>query len=960
MADGVLRRAEAPVLVGRTGELHALLDALTHPPAVVLVEGEAGIGKTRLIREALAHPSVRGRAVLTGGCHPLREPFPYGPVIELLRRLEGRVPTGLNPVCGALRAYLPELGEALPPAPAPLPDHRADQHRLFRAVRALLAALPGVVMVVEDLHWADDGTRDLVRFLVDDPPAGLATVLSYRREELPGTGLPLGRAYRQPPGTTAVLVPLAPLDVAAVRSMTAALTGSPEVSAALAEELHGRTAGIPFVLEEVIRALPPGGRARAPGRETLDAVGVPTLLHEAMADRMALLPARAAACVRAAAVLRVPAGEELIAAVSGTDAAEAVTAIRDALATGVLHEVEPDRYGFRHSLAQQAVYHSLPGPDRRRLHHRAMAALAALAPQPLVQLAYHARHAGEQARWFRYGEAAAEAAEQAGDLALAVELWEALLTAARPDPMERARLAARLSRAAVNGLSHRRAATLLRRIVQDDQLPDGLRGEIRLHLGLLLNNQAGKYEQGRVDTEIAVEELRDRPALAARAMAALGIPIWGDHPYEVYRRWIDRAEALVATEADRGLRMAVRGNQLALRLARGDGTVWAEARELLERGGLPGGEGPPEPDERVHLARACANLADAAVWLGHDAAAQHYRRAGQRLAAEYGATYVLGIAEGTGLRLDWHGGRWDGLAERARDTLADREGLPSIAGDAHLVLGFLALARGEWDEAADRLDAAGLADPANTSAAVLAAASGAMIRLRVARGELGAGCALAERAVARLRRMGIWAWGAELAPMATVAFVRAERYAEAEELVAQFAAGIAERDTPLAVAGLHACRGVLATGAGRHADAAAAFAAARGAYAALPRPYPAARAGEAAARARLALGEPEAPADLAALAEEFTRLGATRDAARCRRVLRGSGVVTPSRRGRRGYGSALSPREQEVARLVALGHTNREIAEVLFLSPRTIEQHVAKVLRKLGVTSRADVADPTR
>ncbi|WP_217193259.1 helix-turn-helix domain-containing protein, partial [Streptomyces buecherae] len=96
--------------------------------------------------------------------------------------------------------------------------------------------------------------------------------------------------------------------------------------------------------------------------------------------------------------------------------------------------------------------------------------------------------------------------------------------------------------------------------------------------------------------------------------------------------------------------------------------------------------------------------------------------------------------------------------------------------------------------------------------------------------------------------------------------------------------------------------------------------------------------------------------ELAALAEQFAALGATRDAARCRRVLRGNGVSTPSRRGRRGYGDQLSPREREVARLVALGHTNREIADVLFLSPRTVEQHVAKVLRKLNVTSRGEVS----
>ncbi|TMQ93547.1 helix-turn-helix transcriptional regulator [Actinomadura soli] len=96
--------------------------------------------------------------------------------------------------------------------------------------------------------------------------------------------------------------------------------------------------------------------------------------------------------------------------------------------------------------------------------------------------------------------------------------------------------------------------------------------------------------------------------------------------------------------------------------------------------------------------------------------------------------------------------------------------------------------------------------------------------------------------------------------------------------------------------------------------------------------------------------------DLALLAEEFAALGALRDAARCRRVLRGHGVTLPSRRGRRGYGDQLSPRESEVARLVALGHSNRQIAGALFLSTRTVEQHVAKVLRKLKVSSRAEVS----
>ncbi|WP_340558563.1 ATP-binding protein [Streptomyces sp. GSL17-111] len=951
MPDAVLRRAETPVLVGRTGELHALLDALTHPPAVVLVEGEAGIGKTRLVREALGHVSVRGRTVLTGGCHPLREPFPYGPVFELLRRLEGRLPAELNPVCGALRPYLPELAEGLPPAPEPLADQRVDQHRLFRAVRALLEDVGGGVIVVEDLHWADEGTRDLVRFLVDDPPEGLSTVLSYRREELPGTGLPLGRAYRQPPGTTAVLVPLGPLDVTGVRSMTAALTGTADVPAALAEALHAHTAGIPFVLEEVVRALPEG--AGTTGR--LAELGVPTRLHEAMADRMALLSPVAAACVRASATLRVPAGEELIAAVAGAGPAEAGTALRDALGAGVLHELGPDRYGFRHTLAQQAVYHSVPGPARRALHRRAVRALESAEPRPLVQLAYHARESGQPDLWRRYGEAAAETAQRMGDLALAVELLEGLLSDEHLAALERARLATRLSRVAVNTVSHRRAAALLRRIVHDDRLPDGLRGEIRLNLGLLLHNQGGEYEQGRADTEVAVEELRERPSLAARGMAALALPSWSGQPYRVYERWIERAEELLGADAEGWLRAAVRGNHLALRVSRGDPAVWPEAEELLRSAGQG------DAQQRVHVARTCGNLADYAAWLGLDGPAQRFRREAERLATEYGATFVEGIAVGTGLRLDWYGGRWEGLTERARRVLEGHLGVAAVAADAQLVLGQLALARGEWEEATARLDAAGVADPDNAPAPVLASASGAAVRLLAARGGLNAACATADRALARLRRKDIWAWGAELVPMAVTAYARAGRLDEAESVTCEFAAGVAEREAPAGHAAVHVCRGVLATAARRHGSAALAFEEARAAYAALPRPYPAARAAEAAARAALAPGVPdgrdpaEAARRLGAVAEEFTALGATRDAARCRRVLRGTGVVTPSRRGRRGYGDALSPREREVARLVALGHTNREIAEVLFLSPRTIEQHVAKVLRKLGVASRAEV-----
>ncbi|TDD29277.1 LuxR family transcriptional regulator [Actinomadura sp. KC06] len=952
MNPPLIRTPAAPVLIGRSGELHSLLEAMTHPPAVALVEGEAGIGKTRLIHEALRHPSARGRRVLSGNCHPLREPFPYGPVFELLRGAADDRVAGLSPVCGALRPYLPELADRLPPAPEPLQDVRAREHRLFRAVRALLDALGDTVMIVEDLHWADDGTRDLLRFLVDDPPAGLSTVLSYRREDLPGARLPLGRAYRHPPGTTAVLLPLKPLDVHGVRGMFTAITGVSEITTCLADELHRRTAGIPFVVEEVVLALPGGVAGDPAGVDSgvLDDLEVPTLLREAIADRMSLLSPPAADAVRAASVLRVPAGEALIGAVmSGDPAAEdGASAVREALVAGVLHEWGQDRYGFRHTLAQQAVYSALPGPDRRLLHRRAMLALADEEPQPLVQLAYHAREAGMVDEWQRLAEAAAGTAREMGDLAVAVELLEELLSDARLGRAERARIAVELSRDAVLGLTHRRAVELLSTVVRDEHVPDDVRGEIRLNVGLLLRNQMGDYEAGRICIEAAVEELRERPALAARGMAALAMTIWDDQPYDVCRRWIERAEELVAGESDPAVRTAVRGNHLALLMSAGDSAVWERAEALI------GGAG--ADTDLQQIARACGNFADAATWLGHYEQAQRFRAEGGRLAADCGAAFYEVIVEGTALRLDWYTGRWDGLADRARRTLETVHGVSGIASDAHLVLGLLASAVGDWDTAAEELDAAGLADPGNAPVTILATASGAMTRLRIARGELDEGRAEAERGIARLRRKGIWVWAGDLVPMAVAALTRGGAPKEAERLTEEFAEGIAGRDAPTAAAALPACRGVLAMARGCTAEAIEAFTAAHAAYAALPQPYEAARAGEASARCRMTAGDDEGAQDLALLAEEFTALGALRDAARCRRVLRGHGVAVPSRRGRRGYGDELSPRESEVARLVALGHTNRQIADALFLSTRTVEQHVAKVLRKLNVSSRAEVS----
>lgn len=951
----------SPAMVGREAPLRALLDTVTRPPAVALVEGEAGIGKTRLVRAAIDVLRDGGRTVLLGHCHQLREPFPYGPVLDALRHVAAALPgaEALNPVTGALRGYLPELAGHLPPAPPPPPvdDPRAERHRLFRAVHALLDAAAPAVLVVEDLHWADDGTRDLLRFLTHQPPEGLALVVTFRREDLPVPGLPLGHAYRHPPGANSLVIALKPLDVEAVRTLTSTLLGRSQVTERFAARLRERTAGVPFVIEEVVRSLLdvdgqfPGGVEEP---EALDRIAVPLLLREAMAEQLAGLSPPALHAVHAAAVLKLPADERLIAAVSGT-AAPTGAGLLEVLKAGVLLEHPDGQYGFRHALAQQAVYDAIPGPDRQLTHRRAMAALAALDPPPLVQLAYHARCAGEYEAWRRHGGAAADQAAALGDVPLTVELLEGMLADPKLPRDARGPLALQLSRLAAIGLSHRRAVRMLRHLLSDDFLSREVRGEARLNLGVLLSNQAGAIAAGRQEVLAALPDLEDRPGIAARGLALLAMPTWGGEPITTHKKWMDQAESLLVSVADedRELTATVHANKVTFAMLVGSPDAFALA------GTLPVND--PSAAVRRQVARAYSNLCDAATALGHYGEADRFACEGRRIAEETGALYPAYLVEVSSIKLDWLTGRWDGLRERAAAAVEMTPEAPLLAVDARLVLGMLALARGEWEEAEERLEAAGPRELDSAYLPVAAAASGGLVELYLIRDAVDAALAEADSAVTMLRRKGVWVWGEHIVPAAVTALLKAGRSDQAAELVAEFAAGIEGTVAPAAEAALESAHGALAGAGGRFEEAARHHGRAHAAYEAMRRPYGAARAEEAEAAALLELGDREAAAEIIARADErYTALGATHDAARCRHLLREIGAGSRPHGGRksRGGGKAgvLSPRESEVARLVALGRTNREIAVVLFLSRRTVDTHVARVLQKLGVRTRYEVS----
>ncbi|MFI6484459.1 ATP-binding protein [Nonomuraea sp. NPDC050663] len=908
-------------LVGRDGEMRILREVMTHPPSVALVEGEPGIGKTRLVRAAAAQTCGPGRTLLLGHCHQLREPFPYGPVFEALRDLPQERLGELSPVTGALHAHLPELLPVLPPAPPPLADPGAERHRLFRAVRELLAAAGPAVLIIEDLHWADDGTQDLLRFLTGRPPEGLALVLTYRR---PATGLPLGYAN--------VVVSLQPLDARDVGLLAAALLHRSDLPPDFAGRLHERTSGIPFLVEEVVRALGP--------QQSLEQLPVPLLLREATAEQLARLSPAGLAVARAAAVLRLPVGEGPLAVVAGD-----LDGLVEALRLGVLHEHGDGRYGFRHPLAQEAAYATIPGPERRQAHERAVAALADADPPPLVQLTFHARRAGDLKAWLEYGTAAAQRAAAIGDTPLAVEVIESLLADPDLPASERAPLVLQLSRLAIAGLSHRRVIRLLRHLLSDEELSRDLRGEARLALGMMLSFQVGEVATGRPVLKAALRELEDQPALAARGWASLAMPGWGGEHVSVQEEWMALAERLAAAGGDPEQSTAVQANRAALAMAMGS----PEVLELAPR--LPVHD--PSAAVRRQVARAYCNLYDLSATLGLFTLAKEYGSVGMPLAEEVGAPFPAFLAQGVALRIDWMTGRWEGLAARAAALVEETADLPFSGVEAHLVLGWLSMASGEWTEAESHLAAAGVNQPDSIYVPMVFAAWAGMIELHLARGNPKAAAREADLVVERLRRKGVWAWGDQLVPAAVSAYLAVERSHEAEVLVEELALGIEGKMAPSAAAGLHLARGLLASG--DPPRAAECYARARAAYAAMPQPYAAARAGEAEAGALLALGDRTAAANvLAEAAERFAALGATRDAARCRHALREYGVAAPAPR-RTGV---LSQREREVARLVALGRTNKEIAEVLFLSRRTVETHVATLLRKLGVRSRTEIVVP--
>jgi DNA-binding CsgD family transcriptional regulator len=912
----------SPALVGRAGELALLTETVSHTPAVAVVEGEAGMGKTRLVGEL----SGTGLRVLTGGCARIREPFPLGPIVEALREVSDDL-TGLSPVAGALRPLLPELAERLPEPPEPLDDRAGERHRVFRGLGEILRALGKIVLVVEDLHWADEQTVEFLGYLLSDPPRDLAVVLTYRADEASADLRAV--TARLPRAVAHARVRLAAMDVAQTRALAAAILDTEEISLDFAEHLCERASGVPLALLRQRGTLMHRGGEWA--RRTIARLDVPAGVRDPVLERVHRLSPQAEAVVRAASVLHEPMPVEVLAATARLPYESVLDGLDEAVEHGLL-TARGETAAFRHVLAAQAVYEDIPAARRRDLHARAAAAVEAMPSVPLGQLAHHHRRAGHMAAWVEAAERAADQARRLGDDAEVVRILEAVLRHAPLEAEHRGRLTVKLGWAA-EGLLHIPDVIDLLALALDQDPSPVVRAELTLLL-IYLKDAAGQGSDPWFEAlapVVADLDVEAEPELAVRVMTVLSM---GRDARTADRHWMDRTLAVLPAVKDAHLQIFVLGKIVSSMVLMGD-PRWTELIEEVRRS---------VGHRAWHRAKVNAyySIGSALAFVGDHVRAQTILRValdGAAPLAPMNGGDMIDRCRSALAVADYCAGSWDGLdAETAllNERLSER---PKDRYAAATVTACLALARADAPGAESGIRRVMTEVPGMVDETPLLVT--ALLRQAVVRGEAEGAVAEVLPLIESWIERGLRPSEVRILPALTEAMVAAGRATAAADLVTRSEQAIAGLAAPLAPAALRHARGFLDPSGGH-------FTAAAELYEAIQCPYEAAQARERA-------GTDE---QLRQAIEAYEALGARWDLDRAARLARERGLSLPARHrgGTRGYGDALSPRERDVARLAASGLTNKEIAQELFLSAKTVERHLSAVLRKLSLRSRIELA----
>ncbi|MFI0351674.1 AAA family ATPase [Actinomadura sp. 9N407] len=937
------------MLVGRTAELEDLEKALVRAPGAVLVGGEAGLGKTRLVREFGASVSAPSR-VLVGGCLELgSDGLPFAPFTTVLRGLVRDI--GIDGVAGllprgdtsGLARLLPEFGE--PETEAASGEERA---RLFELVLILLERLAEqgpIVLVIEDAHWADRSTRDLLAFLIRNADtAPLLIVVTYRTDEL-HRAHPLRPLLAELSRVDRVhRLELARLSRTDVARQVAGIQGT-EPTARSLEQIYARSEGNPLFVEFLLES---------------DCAELPESLRDLLLAGVQRLPDETQDVLRDASGGGTRIEHALLAAVSGLDDTRLTRVLRPAVAANVL-VVDGDGYAFRHALIREAIHDDLLPGENTRLHARYAEALEkdpGLVPagRLWVELSHHWNSAHDAtwalvSSWRAAGEArkALAYAECLAMLSRVLELWERVPDAAERigaehvDVVEQATAAADDAGELDRGI---KLATAALRAIGTGEAVNERRAALLVRRGRMYHHLARPG---------FVEDLQE----AARCLPP-------DPPTELRARTLSALAQYVRLTTD--IPMARQAANESLEIARriGDATTEADALSTLFCVDVPYDGGDALLEEVDAAVRRSGNHR---VQLRHAVIKSHFlegagrheeavavARRGMEQAKEFGVARTQGAFLGINLVEPLVSlGRWDEARAVLRQAMEQdpvvttRTSLLIKAGEIDLARGDLAAARSRFGEAHETMEFKTRWVKTQDYFATLRLEA----RVRMAEGRPAEALQAVGGVVATpgLPDDARYAWpvlviGAEAcAELGDAAVIDG---APAFPLIEERAAGLST-DSPSQEA--HRLTFDAYAARVRGTDDLAAWDAAAAAWEELGRPYDMAESLLRAAENALARGDHETASQRLDRAAELAHSLEAR--------LLCEAIERLSARLRRPAGSVplgLTPREFEVLRLVADGQSNRDIAATLVISAKTASVHVSNILAKLDVHSRGEAA----
>ncbi|GGZ96671.1 ATP-binding protein [Streptomyces echinoruber] len=961
--------ASAAPLIGRDAELARLFGVLERARGgearAVLVSGDAGVGKTRLLSETAARAAAAGTLVLTGHCVDVGDVgLPYLPFTEVLGALaaDGRF-------ADVLAAH-PAVDRLLGGGAGAVRD-AGDRLRLFEGVAGLLADLAHtapILLVLEDLHWADQSSRDLLRFLLsrgglDRPASGAppyrpAVFASYRADDLhrrhPLRPL-LAELVRLPSVERLELRPLPDADVARlVRALQ-----ERELPKATVRRIVDRAEGNAFYAEELLAAS--GTRTD----------GLPDALADVLLVRFEQLSGTARQVLRAAAVAGRRVGHDLLRDAVGIPEEELEAALREAVEHRLLVPGDDGAYAFRHALTREAVYTDLLPGERSRLHGAFARLLQERGPagESAAERAHHYRESHDPARALAASLEAADharllgaPAEELRHLEAALDLWPAVEPSARPacDGVDRVTLTLRASAAAAHAGDGHRAVSLTRDALAalgrdaDSELAARVRYTLAGNL-LGVDSLSAAFAHSSDALAMIPAEPPSATWVWAAATHVLAARQVGEDAtaLRIARRALRAAEQLGIPDARADLLVSLAHLEGGGRRSPENRALLRQARELARRAGNT----PVEMRALFSLAIGCfeaGELEQCLPWLAEGL--ERARRTGL-----LSSPYPLEMRY-LRLLVLYTLGRWD---ECLRAAAADTDALPAADGYWVGPVLYVALARGEAG-AADRARAL-LAGPFDWLATLVAGI--VLTDAAALRGDPAQAVRRMRETVAALtqhagHRPDAAVRLAALALSAVADAAGEERLAgreprdwtrTADELVgvARECAGHGEEGMPQGPEG----RAWLA-----RAEAEWHRAVSGPDAAAWQRAVDAFGYGDVYEQARCRLR----------LAEALLAAGRREEAARQARTARhtaqrlGAGPLLRQvdallRRGRladappaEGSPAALTAREQEVLRLLARGRSNRQIGEELFISAKTASVHVSHILTKLGAASRTE------